>query len=165
MILPVITEGNPILRQRGTEVADVSDPKIQALIDDMIETMYAKDGVGLAAPQVSASLQIAVIVADPEKFEDCRNTGREPLIIINPQITSHSFFQKSGEEGCLSVPTICGLVRRWKSITVTYLDRNGAKHKLRAKNLMARVIQHEIDHLNGILFIDKADKLFNIKPL
>ncbi len=163
MTLPVITEGNPILRARAAEVADCADPDIQKLIDDMIPTMYEKDGIGLAAPQVGASVRIAVIVPDPERFEDFRYS-RTALVLINPTIVRHSWRMESGEEGCLSVPNMYGQVRRWKSLTATYLDRDGTHQTIRAKGLMARVIQHEIDHLNGILFIDKAKNTYRIRP-
>lgn len=164
-MLPVITVGHETLRKRADEVADVSDQKIQTLIDGMIPTMYEKDGIGLAAPQVDASVRIAVIVPDPYRFEDYKGKHAEALVVINPVITRHSFFKEDGEEGCLSVPGVMGVVKRWKSVTVSFLNRKGEKVTMKAKGLLARVFQHEIDHLDGILFIDKAEKVFKVAKL
>ena len=162
-LLSVITVGHETLRKRAQEVVDFSDPKIQTLIDDMISTMYEKDGIGLAAPQVDASVRIAVIVPDPTRFEEFKNKHEEALVLINPVITNHSFFREEGEEGCLSVPGFIGTVKRWKSVTVSFLNRQGEKVTMKASGLLARVFQHEIDHLDGILFIDKAEKVFKVE--
>ncbi len=163
--LPIITYENENVRKVSPPVKDFSDPTIQALIDDLAFTMYEKDGVGLAAPQVDALHRIIAIVPDPKKFEFCKKSGADALICINPVITHHSLMKEAGEEGCLSVPTYFGIVRRWKKITVIYYDRHGEKIELKATGLLARVIQHEIDHLNGILFTDRAKKIYQIKPL
>ncbi len=161
-LLPVITIGHPTLRERAHEVARFDDPKLQKLIDDMIPTMYTKDGIGLAANQVNVPLRVAVIVPDPHKFEEYRKVGTEALVIINPIITEHSSTRELGEEGCLSVPGYVGEVKRWKSVTVIYQDRIGAKQTIEASGLFAKVFQHEIDHLDGILFVDRAEKVFEV---
>lgn len=163
-LLPIVTihDNNPILRQRAREVEDFADPAFQKLIDDMIPTMYEKDGIGLAAPQVNEGVRLIVTTPDPHNFEYFRKTMHEALILINPVITRHSFLKESGDEGCLSVPNLFGSVKRWKSVTVKYQDRNGEKKILKASGLQARVFQHEIDHIDGILFIDKADKVCKV---
>ncbi len=166
-ILPVVTihDNNPVLRQRAREIEDFSDPVLQKLIDDMIPTMYEKDGIGLAAPQINEGIRLIVTTPDPHNFDYYRKSLREALIFINPVIVKHSFFKESGDEGCLSVPNLFGDVRRWKSVTVHYQDRNGEKKKIKATGLQARVFQHEIDHINGILFIDKAEKVCKVPQL
>lgn len=165
MILPVITVGHETLRTRAKEVADITDTKIQEFIDAMIPTMYERDGIGLAANQVNNPLRIAVIVPDPNHFERYREAKTEALVVINPVITRHSLLKETGEEGCLSVPGIMGLVKRWKWIAVRYQDRAGKTITQRVSGLLARVFQHEIDHLDGVLFIDKAEKVFKLASL
>lgn len=166
-ILPIVTiqDNNPILRQRAREVENFDDPELQKLIDDMIPTMYEKDGVGLAAPQVNQGLRLIVTTPDPNNYEYFRTSMHEALVLINPTIIHHSFFKKTGDEGCLSVPNLFGDVKRWKKVTLCYQDRNGVKKKINASGLQARVFQHEIDHINGILFIDKADKVCKVPQL
>lgn len=170
MILPIVTiltirESNPVLRTRAAEVADVHYPAVQKLIDDMIVTMYERDGIGLAATQVNTALRIAVLCPDPEHFEEYREKKKEALIIINPVVVRHSLFREYGEEGCLSVPEIFGVVRRWKSVTLSYCDRDGNKKQIAASGLLARCLQHEIDHLDGILFVDRTKKLYRVPKL
>jgi peptide deformylase len=150
-LLKIITHPNKILRQKSKEVkmAEIRDPKFQKLIADMYFTMLSKDGAGLAAPQIAKNIRLIVI-----RFED------HDLILINPQITKKSWAKEIGEEGCLSVlndqgQIIFGNVLRHKKINCIYVDHLGQKQKLIAENMLARVIQHEIDHLDGILFIDK----------
>lgn len=162
MILPVITIGHETLKRRAFEVAVISDAKIQTLIDDMIPTMFEKDGIGLAANQVNALHRIAVIVPDPHRFDAYKKKQSEALVVINPVITKHSLLKETGEECCLSVPGVMGLVKRWKWVTVTYLDRTGTPTTLRTSGLLAKVFQHEIDHLDGILFVERSKKLFKL---
>jgi len=167
MILPIITtkDNNAVLHTKGRDIDDVQSPDIQALIDDMITTMYEKDGIGLAAPQINKGVRIAVLCPDPENFERYREKKDTALIIINPNIIGHSFFKGESEEGCLSVPEIFGLVRRWKRVTVSYLDREGKKQIIKASGLLAICLQHEVDHLDGMLFIDRTKKLYHIPKL
>ncbi len=165
--LPIVTihDNNPILRQRAREVEEFNDPTLQKLIDDMIPTMYLKDGIGLAAPQINQGIRLIVTTPDPHNFEHFREKFDEAIILINPTIIHHSFFKEYGDEGCLSVPNLFGSVKRWKSVTVAFQDRNGVKKKMQASGLQARVFQHEIDHIDGILFIDKAEKVCKVPQL
>lgn len=139
-----------ILRQQSTDISleEIAKPEFAQLISDMEETMEANDGIGLAAPQIGQSINLAII-----KTED----GMLPL--INPKITRRSLTTESMEEGCLSIPKVYGDVRRPKVIRVSSLDLQGNKTKFTAKGMLARVIQHEVDHLNGVLFIDKAKSI------
>ncbi len=165
-ILRVVTlaDKNPILHHPTEKVKKIDDPTIQNLIDAMIPTMYAKDGVGLAATQINSGLCIATLVPHPEHFEQQKKNASEAIVIINPKIIKHSLRTITEEEGCLSVPGIFGSVKRWQSVTVEYLDREGHTQKMTARGLLARVFQHEIDHLDGILYIEKAQKLYTIEP-
>ncbi|MFA6428036.1 MAG: peptide deformylase [Candidatus Buchananbacteria bacterium] len=157
-MLKIITLPNPILRQTAKELtaAEINSAAIQQLIKEMVPAMIKADGVGLAAPQVAQSVSLVVI-----NRQHLDQTA-EPLILLNPKITKKSFRKVVGEEGCLSVPGYLGLVSRHKIITVKYLDPAGQPQKLTVKDLFARVVQHELDHLAGILYIDKAKKLFKL---
>ena len=137
-------EGDEILKKKSRPVDEVNE-KIQELIDDMLETMYKANGVGLAAVQVGVLKQVIVIDVDGES---------EPLLLINPKILKEKG-QQEVEEGCLSFPNKFAKVIRPAEITVEALDRNGKTFKVKAKELLAQAISHEIDHLNGIVFIDK----------
>ncbi|MGE4589389.1 MAG: peptide deformylase [Acidaminococcaceae bacterium] len=145
-VLDIKTAGNPVLRQVASRVTKI-DKRIKHLLSDMAETMYAADGVGLAAPQIGLSIRIVVI-----------DVGDGILELINPEIIS-----KEGScinvEGCLSVPNFDGEVERAKSVRVKYQDRTGKPIVLDATDILAIAIQHELDHLDGILFIDKANVL------
>ena len=143
-MLNIITHPNKILRKKTQEIENVLDPEIQQLAQDMIKAMNKDEGVGLAAPQVGKSLSLITI-----DFKD------GPLILFNPKITFFSKKKEEGEEGCLSLPEIYGQVERSHKIRVKALDQEGKKIKFKAEGLFARVLQHEIDHLNGVLIIDK----------
>jgi peptide deformylase len=149
-ILNIITAPDERLRQRSKEVdaGKINTKEIQEFCGDLAVTMKEKDGIGLAAPQTGNNIRVVVI-----------STKDGDLCMINPVISKRSWSKEYGEEGCLSVPGIFGLVRRHKSIKCSYYDKQGKKKTIEAKNLFARVIQHEIDHLDGILFIDKAKDL------
>jgi peptide deformylase len=148
MILPIKVYPDKILRQKAKKVADVRDVKLQQLILNMSETMKEKDGIGLAAPQVGENLRIIVI-----------NTQDGVLALINPRILIKSLKREEMEEGCLSFPKIFGIVRRPVKILISALNKDGKRVRFTAKGFLARVIQHEVDHLNGILFIDKVKKI------
>lgn len=141
-VLPLHLLGSPVLRQRSTEVARVDDV-VRRFIDDMFETMDANKGVGLAANQVGRALRVAVIDADDQR-----------ITLINPKITATGGVKESEEEGCLSIPEIFAEVKRPTEVTMEALDRDGKPYTLQASGLLARAIQHEIDHLDGILFLD-----------
>jgi peptide deformylase len=161
-ILKVARMGHPVLRQRGRplEKNDFRNPLIQKLIDDMVETMHEYNGVGLAAPQVHASLRlfVALLVDDPD--------GKSAAtIVINPEIVPNSQSREEGWEGCLSIPDIRGMVPRYTDITVRARDRDGRDIELRLKDFPARVAQHETDHLDGVLFFDKMDSMQSLTYL
>lgn len=140
----VRTEEDEVLRKKS-KVVDVVDDKIKELIDDMIETMHQKDGVGLAAPQVGVLKRIVVIDLYDEKG---------PYVLINPQIIKQKGEQQV-DEGCLSFPYKFAKVIRPAEVVVVALDRDGKEFKLKGKGLLAQAIAHELDHLDGILFVDK----------
>jgi peptide deformylase len=142
--------GAPVLREPATEVAGVDD-EVRALVRDMFDTMYAEEGVGLAAPQVGVSRRVLVVdVKDPEV---------EPFALINPRILESSREVDRGEEGCLSIPGVSSVVERPARVTVEGLDADGAPLRVEAEGFLARALQHEIDHLDGILFIDRLSPL------
>ncbi len=145
-LLNIITHPNDILRKKCVEIKKV-DEKIRQLVLDMEHTMLEKDGIGLAAPQVGQNINLILI-----------NTKDGYIHMINPKITKKSWFKSIEEEGCLSLPNIFGKVKRSKKIRVIYNDKDNNKHKLKAEGMLARVIQHEVDHLNGVLFIDYLKK-------
>lgn len=155
MLLEIFSEPNPILRKVAKQLTkeDIDSKKFKKFIKDLTETMYIRDGVGIAAPQVGDSLMVCLIAKDftPTKEKD--------LVLINPVWEKKSITKTLDEEGCLSVPGVYGWVKRYKKIKVTALDEHGSKICFEAEDFPARVIQHEVDHLNGILFIDKAKKL------
>jgi peptide deformylase len=138
--------GSPPLRERSAEVATV-DEETRRFIDDLFETMDAAKGVGLAANQVGVTIRIAVVDADGHRFA-----------MINPVIVEHAG-KETAEEGCLSIPDLFADVTRSTRVTLEALDRGGLPFRLEAEGLKARVIQHEIDHLDGILFVDRLSPL------
>lgn len=152
-----ITElGNPVLRQRAVRVEDLSDTKIQELIDDMILTAAEASGVGIAAPQVSESLRIFIIAGTlSPRYPDAPET--ETRVIINPEIVSVSDDVEKDWEGCLSIPGIRALVPRYKSIRAVYRDRDNNLVEGSFSNFAARVFQHEYDHINGVVFLDRVE--------
>ncbi|MFH1790067.1 MAG: peptide deformylase [bacterium] len=158
MTLEIIKYEDPILRQKCPEfeIKKISNPQIKKIIKDMIDSMYINEGAGIAAPQIGLLTRICVVSKNhTEKQED-------DLVLINPVWKRKGFRTEIADEGCLSVPKKYGAVKRYKKITVSSLDRNGKQIKFVATNFFARVIQHEIDHLNGILFIDKAKNIREI---
>lgn len=155
-VLPIRTAGDPVLRQRARRVGAI-DSSIQRLIDDMIDTMRNASGAGLAAPQVGQPLRV-IVAWVPE--------AEEPIVLINPEVV-----KRSGEsevvEGCLSIPGYRGDIKRSLSVTVKGRNRQGKQVRIKAQGLLAQVLQHEIDHLNGVLYIDhvaEEDKLYRIEP-
>ena len=151
-ILKVARMGHPVLRQktRPVDKHEIRTPEFQKLIDDMIETMEEYSGIGLAAPQVHESRRLFVAVLDP----DGRGEG-EPVALINPEITAISKDLIEGWEGCLSIPDIRGRVPRSPHIAVSAINREGKRIEFEARDFPARVIQHETDHLDGVLFFDR----------
>jgi peptide deformylase len=152
----IIHDGHPTLRKiaKKVKLEELDDPLFQQLIDDMFVTMYDAPGIGLAAPQVNIPKRLFTI----DLQDDDESHG--PFVVINPK-----FVETRGEmeslEGCLSVPGFVGEITRFEYVAVTGIDRNGKKIRLEGEGLFARCLQHEIDHLNGVLYIDKAK---NVRP-
>ncbi len=158
MIRPILTDPNPVLRERAIEVSaeKMNAPAFQQLIDDMIETMYAANGIGLAGPQIGVSERI--LIAETSG----RGGEHRPLALVNPEIVKASWRKVKSEEGCLSIPDVYGIVTRSRSVTARALDREGKPVTIKNSDLLAIILQHEIDHLNGVLFTDKAEKVMPI---
>lgn len=142
-LLPLVFEPNPLLHKKAVPIETIT-PDIVQLVIDMKETMVKENGVGLAAPQIGQSVRLFVVA---------HKDGIKAF--INPQITKKSWRTNVDEEGCLSIPGVFGPVRRHNSIHVRYLDEQGNKHTLKASGFFARVIQHEYDHIEGVLFTEK----------
>ena len=160
-ILNILKEPDPILRKKSTPVT-VVDKSIKKLLHDMLETMYAAPGIGLAAAQVGVLKRLVVIdlAKDGEK--------KSPIFFINPVITWKSDILEKKEEGCLSIPDYFAEIKRPNACHVKYLDQHGKEKQLKAEGLLATCIQHEIDHCDGILFIDylsKLKRMFILKKL
>ena len=155
-ILPIETPENPVLRRKARPVRTFDD-ELQVLIDDMIETMREANGVGLAGPQVNQSLRLTVVETMPEYDEEGQpiDGSRELFVLVNPEIVWKSRKKVDGIEGCLSIPGWLGEVARHEGIRVRALDRHGKKIKMRLKDWTARIVQHEVDHLDGVLYIDR----------
>ena len=151
-IRPILTAPDPRLKAISQDVAKV-DAEIRALVDDMIESMYAADGIGLAAIQIGVPKRILVMDIDQKDGE------KNPRAFINPKILWASKDMATFEEGCLSVPEIWEDVERPARIRAEYLDRDGVRQELEADGLFATCLQHEMDHLNGVLFLDHLSKL------
>jgi len=159
----IITVGDPRLRERARPVQAIT-PEVRQLTKDMVETMYGANGVGLAAPQIGELTRIIVIEL-PED-EDVWGSGKL-FMVINPEIVRESREVETGIEGCLSVPGYVGEVERATEVLVRGIDINGKRFRLRPRDYLARVFQHEIDHLNGVLYIDRLtapEKIWEVKP-
>lgn len=155
-LLTIETLNNPVLRRKARPVTRF-DQDLQELIEDMVETMRNANGVGLAGPQVDQSLRLCVVETMPERDEEDNEIegSRELFVLVNPEIVWESREMVEGIEGCLSIPGYLGEVERFESIRVRALDRKGKKIRLRLNDWTARIVQHEIDHLDGVLFIDR----------
>ena len=150
MIYPILAYGDNILRKEAEDYPRDSEDLTQ-LVENMFETMYSANGIGLAAPQVAINKQIIVIDCEPD------NPDHEPLVLINPEITKFGSELSQFEEGCLSIPGVYLDVERPEAIEVKFKDTNGKPKKIKASGLLSRVIQHEIDHLKGVMFVDRVD--------
>jgi peptide deformylase len=166
MRLRVTQYGEPILRQQGEPVTSF-DGELQTLVSDMFETMYAEEGVGLASQQIDKALMVCVLDVShlPDEELDYQLDGLRqpidlimPMAMVNPSVSPLPSKTVAGEEGCLSFPGIRGDVPRPDAIEVAYQDVRGTPHKLVCSGWFARVVQHEVDHLNGVLFIDHMEK-------
>jgi len=153
--LPIAQLGNPILRQKAQPVDNIQDQRIQNLIDALMVTATASNGVGIAAPQVSQSARIFIVASRPNpRYPNA--PLMEPTAMINPQIIAHSTEIVNGWEGCLSIPGIRGLVPRYQAIEVEYTTRDGKQNRQELTDFVARIFQHEYDHLDGIVFLDRV---------
>ncbi|MEK7166778.1 MAG: peptide deformylase [Patescibacteria group bacterium] len=160
-LLQVAELGTPVLRVKAKTVNDTKDPKIQKLIDDLIATVKEVDGVGIAAPQVYRSLRIFIVASRPNaRYPNAPKMA--PTAVINPKIISKSSKKEKDWEGCLSIPGIRGLVPRHTVIQVEYIDRKGKLVKRKFVNFIARIFQHELDHLDGIVFLDRLESWLDV---
>lgn len=162
-ILNIIQPDNPLLRKKAVRITTFTDKKLQQLMDDMVETMIAAPGVGLAAPQVAVSQRLIVVRLPAETEEDREEYGElagKVHIVANPKIIKASKEMVKGVEGCLSLPGLLGEVERHKIVVVTGQDRHGKDFRIKAEGWFARVFQHEIDHLDGVLFPDRTEKVW-----
>ncbi len=154
-IRQISTIGSSILRERSSNISDIPDPQIDVLINDLIATARDANGVGIAAPQVASSLRLFIVASRPSLRYPSAPT-MEPTAMINPQIIDRSGDLVSGWEGCLSVPGMRGLVLRDRQIEVEYLTKHGDRVRQELTGFVARIFQHELDHLDGILFPDRV---------
>ena len=158
-IREIVFTPDPVLRRKARKVTDFGS-ELQTLIDDMVETMRAAHGVGLAAPQVAQSLQVITIEYGEEGEEGEEKIPPKLYTLVNPQITRASSETVVATEGCLSVPGIVGEVERHEAITVKAQNRRGQPVTIKAQGWLARIFQHEVDHLEGVLFTDLTDELW-----
>ena len=158
-IREIVTLPNPILRNKARKVTDFGED-LQTLIDDMIETMRAAPGVGLAAPQVEIPLRVIVVEFGDEEDEE---VPPKLFAVVNPEIKKFSLDTNVGTEGCLSIPEFVGDVERSTSVTIQGLNRHGQSMRVKADGWLARIFQHEVDHLEGILFPDRAEKVWKLE--
>ena len=166
MILPICVYGNAVLRKKAEAVGIVT-AELKQLADDMLDTMYAAKGVGLAAEQVGRTERLCVIdvPADCEKEEYRESNAaaaKMPMVLFNPEIISAEGVQ-TDSEGCLSFPKLHSPVERANTVTVTFIDMDGMRQTVTASGLLARCIQHELDHLDGVVFLDRAPEAERLK--
>jgi peptide deformylase len=165
VILKVARIGHPVVRSPARPVAAelLASPELQRLVDDMIETMHEYDGVGLAAPQIHVGLRLAVIEVPAS---DERSRAAVPLtVLVNPEVTPLGDEKEHAWEGCLSIPDLRGVVPRWSRLRLRALDRTGAPFTVEAEGFFARVIQHECDHLEGRVYLDRMEGLRSLSFL
>jgi peptide deformylase len=156
----IVTLPEPVLRRKAHSVTRF-DKDLQTVIDDMVETMRDAPGVGLAAPQIGLSERLIVVeYYEREEEEDVENAPKKVWAMVNPEIIKASEETLVGVEGCLSIPNLVGEVERHATIQVKGLNRHGKPFKVKAEGWLARIFQHEIDHLNGVLFTDRATRVW-----
>ena len=160
----IIQLGHPVLRKKARRVVKIQSDFIRCLVDDLFVTMNEADGVGIAAPQVAESYRLFIVAPQSNpRYPDVPDI--EPIVVINPEITWFSDEKEEDWEGCLSVPEVRGLVPRAKNIRIAYTTQAGVECKATFSDFTARVFQHEYDHLQGIIFVDRAIKTVNEKDL
>ena len=162
MIRPVLKMGHPLLRQKAQPftLEEIANGSYKTIIEDLFDTMEHQNGVGIAAPQIGISKQIAIVSVPTENktlYKDLtEKEGLSPLVVINPTIDILKYKLKGFWEGCLSIPGLRGYVERPQKIQVNFLNEEGQQKKMIAENFLATVFQHELDHLDGILYLDKV---------
>jgi len=155
-VLEIAQLGQPVLREKSADIENIRDDAVQEFIDNLIETAIDSNGVGLAAPQVFEPYRIFIINSSPNsRYPDAPEEG--PVAIINPEIVSYSDEKEKDWEGCLSIPGIRGLVPRHKSINARFTTRDGNTEEREFTDFVARIFQHEFDHLNGVVFLDRME--------
>jgi len=159
-ILDIVTFPEPSLRLKSKQVTKF-DTELQTLIDNMFETMRAAPGVGLAAPQIGESLQLVVVEYSEDEDENARP---KKYVLVNPEIVKRSEEMVTDIEGCLSLPGLAGRVERHEAVSIKAKNRFGKPLKIEAEGWLARIFQHEIDHLDGVLYIDRAEEVFEPTP-
>jgi peptide deformylase len=152
-VLPIRVLPDPVLKQRSRRIRSI-DGSVQRLIGSMIETMHSAGGIGLAAPQVGTPLRV-IVIGTPEE---------EDIVLINPEIVRRTG-ERLVDEGCLSIPGYVGQIKRAESVTVKGRDQNGKEIRIKANELLAQALEHEIDHLNGVLYIDHLDSLDKLRKI
>jgi len=160
-ILDIVTLPEPILRRKARKVS-VFDKDLQALLDNMVETMRVAPGVGLAAPQVNVPLR-AIVVEYGEDEDEAEEAPKKLYLMLNPEIVQASDETETAVEACLSIPSLVGEVERFSQIVIKGQNRKGKPMKVKASGWMARIFQHEIDHLDGVLFTDRATRVWKPK--
>ena len=155
MILPIYAYGQPVLRKKATDI-DAQYPELQTLINNMFETMYGSNGIGLAAPQIGLSIRLFIV--DGSEIENINPEGFK-VVFINPVIEEEFGKEWEFEEGCLSIPDVRAHVKRKGELTIRYFDQNWVEHVKTYDGMAARIIQHEYDHIEGILFTDRIGPL------
>ncbi|HAC64344.1 MAG TPA: peptide deformylase [Cyanothece sp. UBA12306] len=155
---------NPVLRQQSQEITEITDPILQELIDSLIAKTIEVSGVGIAAPQVSQSIRLFILASHPNPRYP-QAPKMEPIAMINPSIVSHSHEIVKDWEGCLSVPGVRGLVPRYQWVEVEYCDRFGHSQHQKLTDFVARIFQHELDHLNGLVFLDRVENPQDLQHL
>jgi peptide deformylase len=153
--------GNPILRQVAQPIFNIQDQSIQVLIDNLFATLTRSNGVGIAAPQVGKSYRMLIVASCPNARYP-HAPVMEPTVMVNPQLVSHSGEVVKDWEGCLSVPGIRGLIPRYRQIEVEYTTREGKRIRQEMTDFVARIFQHECDHLNGMVFLDRLESVKDI---
>ncbi|RPI29830.1 MAG: peptide deformylase [Chloroflexota bacterium] len=158
-IREIVSHPNPVLKRKARKVTEFGSD-LQTLIDDMVETMRVAPGVGLAAPQVGISQRLVVVEYGDDEDE---NVKPRLYTLVNPEIVRYSTEKEMGVEACLSIPKLAGNVERSLEVTVKALNRHGQPTKVKAKGWLARIFQHEIDHLDGVLFIDRTGDIWKVE--
>ena len=158
----IVTSPNPTLRKPAHKVKSFGEP-LQRLIDDMIETMRAAPGVGLAAPQIEVGQRVIVVEYAESSEETDAEVKPKLYVMVNPEILRTTRETCIGQEACLSLPGYIGEVERFEAVTIRAQDRHGRPIRMKAKGWLARIFQHEIDHLNGVLYIDRASQIWRVE--